>query len=397
MDNNDSEENGKTRVLLVIRWPVGGIRTFIHYVYTNFDRKRYQITIVAPQTPELKALLDDLKDYTVSFIEIPLIFTPLQLITPIIKVLKVIAHQKIDLIHTQGLSAGIISAIPAWLNKIPHVLTLHDMLNDGQFQKFGGYVKKLAISLFLLIIDEIHVASHDCKANLLDTLPFAGKLRTKTIVIPHGINIEQFSHVGQRNLREEYSIQPDVFLVGFFGRFMSPKGFSYLVDAVEVMRSNGGMTHKKLLVLSFGGGGGFYREERKKVSDKGLEEYFLFLPFIDNVASTIKGLDLVVMPSLWEACGLVAMETMVVGTPLIGTDCIGLRETLKDSPAKVVASRDSKALAEAIQIEMTNPSRAAAKDFTREASQRFDARKQARALEDMFQKHMIGKHYIGVK
>lgn len=58
----------KYRILLVIRWPVGGIRTFIRYFYNNFDASKFHLTIIAPDIPELKILIDDLKEFELDYI-----------------------------------------------------------------------------------------------------------------------------------------------------------------------------------------------------------------------------------------------------------------------------------------------------------------------------------------
>lgn len=42
------------------------------------------------------------------------------------------------------------------------------------------------------------------------------------------------------------------------------------------------------------------------------------------------------MPSRWVAFGLLAVEALCAGTPLIASDCIGLREVVEDTPAVVV-------------------------------------------------------------
>ena len=93
--------------------------------------------------------------------------------------------------------------------------------------------------------------------------------------------------------------------------------------------------------------------------------------------------DVVVMPSLWEACGLLAMEAMVSGVPLIGTDCVGLREVLKGTPAAVVSTKDSAALASAILNEMDNPSTSRAREFVTEAATRFHVKRRASEIEDL--------------
>lgn len=127
------------------------------------------------------------------------------------------------------------------------------------------------------------------------------------------------------------------------------------------------------VVVAFGFGG-FVRETKKLVRDKNLENSVYFMPFTANSSSALKGFDVLAMPSLWEAYGLLAAEAMSAGTPVIGTDCIGLREVLKDTPWVMVPLRDSKALADALANEIKNPSRENAEEFRKVAMSRFDDR-----------------------
>jgi glycosyltransferase involved in cell wall biosynthesis len=182
-------------------------------------------------------------------------------------------------------------------------------------------------------------------------------------------------------LRQELGLPSDGFLIGFLGRFMSQKGFRYLVDALAAMVQTKGLPRRSIL-LTFGDDG-FIREEREAVTKRGLRKVVHFLPFVPDIASTLKGLDVVVMPSLWEACPLLPMEAMVAGVPVIGTNCIGLREVLQDTPAKVVPTRDGVALAEALIHEMKDPTTSAARAFVAEAADRFEVKRQVVELEKL--------------
>jgi glycosyltransferase involved in cell wall biosynthesis len=77
------------------------------------------------------------------------------------------------------------------------------------------------------------------------------------------------------------------------------------------------------------------------------------------------------------------MEAMVAGVPLIGTNCIGLREVLRNTPATAVPARDSVALAEALISEMRNPTTTKARAFATEAASRFHVRPRAKELENV--------------
>jgi glycosyltransferase involved in cell wall biosynthesis len=163
---------------------------------------------------------------------------------------------------------------------------------------------------------------------------------------------------------------------------MSPKGFRYLVDAIEFIQTAGDLP-KRPMVLTFCEGG-FIREEKQAIQKRGLESFFRFMPFTSSVASTIKGLDVVAMPSISEACGLLAMETLICGVPLIGTNCIGLREVLKGTPAIVVEKADASDLAKALIREMKTSSKETFANFMGEAASIFDVSNTSKSLEQIY-------------
>ncbi|AJE03471.1 hypothetical protein GPICK_09015 [Geobacter pickeringii] len=168
---------------------------------------------------------------------------------------------------------------------------------------------------------------------------------------------------------------------------MSPKGFAYLVDAMEILHRHGGL-NKIPVVLAFGGGG-YIREETEVIMRKGLSDYFRFMPFTPDISAAINGVDVVVMPSLWEACPLVAMETLVCGVPLIGTNCLGLREVLDGTPAKMVDMANASALAQAIKEEIITNTKHLSESYVPEAVSRFDMVKMYNNIYKLYQEVMI--------
>nr|HMU05716.1 glycosyltransferase family 4 protein [Saprospiraceae bacterium] len=279
-----------------------------------------------------------------------------------------------------GFTSAACSFFGSLITKTPHIITCHDVFTSNQFSGLTGSLKKIILGLILATVDRIHCVTNDAKNNLLSYLQILKIFKKKIIVIPHGIEVKQFLNAEKRDLRCEYDLPENTFLIGFLGRFMSQKGFRYLVEAfIELKKKND--LPKKPIILCFGEKDGFFREEMRDVQRKGLSESILLLPFVADVASTLKGLDVVVMPSLWEACGLLAMEAIVAGVPLIGTNCIGLREVIRDTPANIVPIRDSLALSEALILEMKNPSITMMKNFAAAAATRFDVAERAAEIE----------------
>lgn len=369
----------KHRILLIVRHPVGGIRTFLRYVYTNIGSLKYHFTLVAPDMPETRVLLDDLSELGLEYIPVSGNATNWQLFRAITAITR---RHSFALIHSHGFTSAACSIISALFHQIPHMLTCHDVFTPGQFVGLKGFMKRVVLGAMLSMVDCIHCVSNDARANLLAYLPVLRIFKHKVVTILNGIEVKPFVGAERRDLKREFALPPDTFLIGFMGRFMAQKGFRYLVDALEQLKRMDDLPRKPL-VVAFSQPDGFIREEQEQVKKRGLTDSILFLPFVPNVASTLKGLDIIAMPSLWEACGLLAMETMVAGTPIIGTDCIGLREVLRNTPAYIVRAKDGAALSEALAIEMRAPTTARAREFAAEAATRFAVKDRAAEIEKL--------------
>ena len=139
----------------------------------------------------------------------------------------------------------------------------------------------------------------------------------------------------------------------------------------------------KIKLVAFGSDG-FVREDTKWVSDIGLDDHVIFLPETNRVAETLRGLDLLVMPSLWEACGLLAMESLVVGTPVIGSNCDGLDEVLEGSPALKVHPKDVEELAEAMKYHYYNDRTTEFKNYAPIAADRFNVTHVVSKLKSLY-------------
>ena len=374
----------KHRILLVVRWPVGGIRTFFRYVYMNFDVNKYEFVLIAPAFKEAELLLDDLGGLDLRYIPTASNVSDGELFRA---VTRFIWNNDFDLVHTHGFTAGVCSVLGTLMKRTPHIVTLHETLGEERFVGIGGWFGKIGLGVALSLIDAIQCVSLDARANLLDSLKILRLFERKVTVIENGIEVELFLASGGRDLRRELGLTQNTFLIGFLGRYMPEKGFRYLIGALDVLIKEEGLPGRPVL-LSFGQEDGFIREEKANVKKMGLSESVYFLPFVANVAMTLKGLDVVAMPSLREACGLLAMETLTAGVPLIGTNCIGLREVLRNTPSRVVPPRDSLALSEALVMEMRNPTKVKAQEFAITAAARFQVKERAAEIEKLMLKFL---------
>jgi glycosyltransferase involved in cell wall biosynthesis len=357
------------RILAVVRWPVGGIKTYLRQMLYSPSFADASFTMVLPDAAGSTDLAEERYSAQVKWH-----FTENSTAGLLRAVVRYARTADFDVIHSHGFTSTIVSAIATIGVRRTHLLTAHDVFTENQFAGVKGRAVRWLLSQALQRMDLIHCVTHDAAKNLCDYVPALTSGRHRIEVIPHGVDIAPLVNSRPRDLRAELGVPAGTRLFGFLGRFMAQKGFRFLVDAAEMLKSRLGETGSEFRVVCVGGGG-FLREDRQMLARRGLEQLFCFLPPERNVGATIKGLDALVMPSLWEASGLLAMETLVCGTPLIATTCVGLRETIADSPARAVPPADAVALADAMQAELSSSSREAAAKFVNSAISRFDSQR----------------------
>ena len=90
------------------------------------------------------------------------------------------------------------------------------------------------------------------------------------------------------------------------------------------------------------------------------------------------------MPSRWEACGLLAMEALCAGVPLVGTTCIGLREVLAGTPALTAPPGDHEAIARALVAAVAPEVRPRFAAYRAQARERFSSERTARELRALY-------------
>lgn len=367
------------KILMTALQPSGGIRTFFRYVYGQDVFNDCEFVLLAPD--------EGLGDFLSEFIPrgrinlIPSSRDPQKYLRLVRRVVK---SGSFDLIHSHGFSAGVLTQLASTGLGVPHLLTAHDVFTAPQFYGWKGQVKKVLLGMAFARIPAIHTVTEDAKQNLLQYFPSVKCERVRSIL--HGVDTEFFRAGVPRLLKGELSLSQEVPLIGFFGRFMGQKGFKILVDALEIIKNEGRLPVVPHVVTF--AAGGYIREDYSYLEGKGLAQYFHRLQPTDDMPSALKGVDLVVMPSRWEACGLLAMESLAAGVPIVGTDCVGLREVIEGSPARAAKAGDSASLASAIseELEALDSRKRVFQDFQPIAVERFKIVHPANELHRLYRK-----------
>jgi glycosyltransferase involved in cell wall biosynthesis len=365
-------------VLSVVRWPLGGIRTYLLYHCPLLQEAGFRFTFVGPAHPSFYTFRDEVAGWEgVELEEAPMRGRECSL-RPVVR--KLLRTGRFDLVHSHGLGAAAQVVLANLGLGTPHVISSHDVFRKNQFPGLLGRARLWFLGRLLARADAIVSVSEDAQANLLEYLPSLGRARCRLVPILAGIDMSRFGKAGEIpafGLREQLQLDGDVFLMGFLGRFMEQKGFLPLLDALERLRARLPEGRYHLAAI---GSGDYEREYRREVERRRLHDQVTFLDFVPDIGPLLRQLDLLVMPSLWEACGLLAIEAMASGVPVLGSDCVGLREVLQGTPARMAPAGNAAAWAGALEEAISRPWLEEARSFAALARQRFDVAHSARRL-----------------
>lgn len=366
------------RILITVRHAVGGIRTYLKYVFGGLDSERYQLMIVAVRGEETSALEQDLRRFQpiVRLVSGDRAFTRLAFAT-----LSAARSWKPHVIHAQGFTAGVAATPAALVTRTPHLITSHNVFRDDEFDGLRGATRRRVLTFVLNQASLIHVVGEGAEENTLRFLP--GLRPALLRIVRNGVPSPAMPDPAQASAwRESVSGGAEV-LFGFFGRFMPEKGFDVLIRAAEILHKSGTARRFRILAIN---DGSFVREYRAKIATLGMADNFEFLGFSPDATKLMAQVDAVVMPSLREACPLVAMEAMAAGAPFISTTIPAVNELAKGSPSILVAPGDPDALANAMSLVINDPQRrkSEALAYSSTATRLFDIRETVAGLERLY-------------
>lgn len=146
-------------------------------------------------------------------------------------------------------------------------------------------------------------------------------------------------------------------LIAYAGRLVHEKGVQTLLSAIRPLRAG----HPQLR-LAIAGTGGYEQALRDQASRSRVMRAVHWLGFLDDtaLAALFANADLVVVPSLYEPFGLVALEAAAARTPVIVSETGGLRDLVAAGVAAAAfPPGDTAALAAAIEGVLADPVAAA--------------------------------------
>ena len=163
-------------------------------------------------------------------------------------------------------------------------------------------------------------------------------------VVPNAVDVNRFNPKNKGDFIRDKFVEGDEPLALFVGRLVPHKGIGILIRALEYSQRG------KLLIVGDGPYLNWLKQLTKKLK---LEERVVFVGPISDywLPAYYAATDVVVLPSTsrLEAFGIVGLEAMASGKPLVLSDIPGVRDVISSEEGFIVEPLDPEALAEALE------------------------------------------------
>ncbi len=323
--------------ILMLSWEypprvVGGISRVVHDLSHKLVNSGHDVTVVTYKDGNVPYFEDDdgVQVYRVdNFMIAPNNFIDwiMQLNFNMIAKAGEIINEKgnFDVIHAHDWLTAYAGKTLKHAYNTPLVSTIH-ATEAGRNSGIKGEMQKYINDTEWMLTyesSEVIVNSHYMKNELqrLFGLPYE-----KINVVPNGVNLTLFNGVERDyDFRRRFAMDNEKIIL-FMGRLVYEKGIGTLISAMPKILNN---YHDAKLIIA--GKGGMIDELRAQVNYLGLGSKVYFTGYLGSkdVQKMYKCADVAVFPSTYEPFGIVALEGMLSGTPVVVSDVGGLNEIVE--------------------------------------------------------------------
>jgi glycosyltransferase involved in cell wall biosynthesis len=311
---------------------IGGIETSVKSLSRGLCQAGYRTIIFAPEYPESNGIeKEDIfrsKAIRLNWNNI-LYIMPLPFISNIERAMESL---KPDIIHSHQsypLYFGYEALKFGHKLDIPVVFTYHTRFED--YCRFAPFLpKKISCEIFKWIVvkycngcDAIIAPSIAARNLLL----FKLKIKKPIYIIPSGVDTNRFNLDSARKveIRKIYDVDDKELLLITASRLVFEKNIEFLIRAFAIIRNT--KENVKLMII---GKGNHYKKLKNLVDTLELGDKVIFTGFVEDedMAAYYHAGDIFVFASLTETQGLVVLEAMASGLPVVAVKANGIEDTV---------------------------------------------------------------------
>ena len=332
----------KIKILRIItRLNIGGPSIHVSLLTKGLDPERFESILVSGNVSDLEG---DMRYVATDLGLKPLVFPLLRReislhrdIRTLACLLKMLAQEKPDIVHTHTAKAGTLGRIAVFIHNRLHkkkvlvIHTFHGHVLHGYFSWLKSQMVIWAERLQAKATDIIIVISESQKNELSRRYRIAPEKKFRTVKL--GFNLQSFSSVKslKGQFRKSVGVNPKTVLIGIVGRLVAIKNHKMFLDAAKIFVGENPGIQVKFVII----GDGELRQELMSYSAAlGLSDLVMFCGWIRDLPKVYADLDILILTSKNEGTPVSIIEAMASSVPVISTDAGGVRDLIGPPQSK---------------------------------------------------------------
>lgn len=292
----------------------GGAEKLVYDISLKLKEKDHEVEVLV-LFDKNNFYIEDLKERGINVISLS--YNSRYNILNFFKIFKILRKNRYDIVHTHLFPALYFSGIISmFFNKIKFIYTEHSTNNKRRNKICLKIIEKIIYSKFKKIIC-ISKGTEEMLRKHLDN-------KTNRIIqINNGIDMKNYFQarsISRQTINIE--IKDDDILLIMVGRFTKAKDQNTVIKAMRLLPEK----YKLILV----GEGALILKSKALVNELKLEKKVFFLGERKDVPDLLKTSDISILSSNWEGFGLVVIESLAVGTPVLVSNIDTLKNIVED-------------------------------------------------------------------
>jgi glycosyltransferase involved in cell wall biosynthesis len=323
---------------------VSGLTGYARDLAENLVKKGHRVTVLA--TRHDKALPEKEVINGVNVVRVPVLLKVSKgVIAPTFWLKVVSMARKSDVVnfHLPLADVGLSSL---FIKREKIISTYHCDLNLGR-GTVNSLIQKLSFCLMSIVLGR----SHAIVVNSMDYFShsYFKKYVDKAVQIFPPVNSVNFRPVGYPGLLKKLALDEQSYKIGFVGRIVAEKGLRYLLGSIRYLKDAIGRFHI-IIAGDYGNvAGGSVMDELSQFIGENPDTVILTgLLSEDELLEFYSMIDVLVLPSVdpLESFGIVQVEALLCGTPVLATDLPGVRVVIEQTGfGRLIEPNNSKDLA----------------------------------------------------
>jgi D-inositol-3-phosphate glycosyltransferase len=354
----------------------GGMNVYVRELARELGARGYHVDIFTRRADEQSPAVDHRVGHNVRVINVEVgepsylapeqIYPLVQEFTAAVVAFSILHNLSYDIIYSHYWISGLVAGILKNMWNIPFVQMFHT-LGHMKNRITPGFVQPtlpdLRIRSETKIVDQADLVLAATPAEQAQLLWLYRADRRKISIIPPGVNPDLFSPVTMQEAKSHLHIDDSTNQFLFVGRIEPLKAVDTILEAIATLVKQSPALRKQLQLLVVGGNPENQNQELKRLHN--LTQQFTITDLVrfigakdqQNLRYYYAASLAVVVPSDYESFGLVALEAMATGVPVIATQVGGLAFLVQDNiSGYLIPVRDSSALAERMRSMIDDPS-----------------------------------------